>query len=439
MHTLEQLRAGALTGIQALKLSENLTEVPAEVFQLADTLEILDLSGNRLHSLPQEMACLTRLRILFLSDNDFTIFPEVLKELKQLDMLGIKANNIQVIAEDAIPVSLRWLILTDNCIEALPVSIGRCTKLQKVMLAGNQLSGLPDELAACRNIELLRISANNMHTFPEVVKQLPRLAWLAYSSNPFQVNRSSFNALPVIAWENVALMEQLGAGASGIIYKARLNTGKSPEDVAVKVFKGAVTSDGLPEDEMTACMQAGRNSHLVSVLGVIGGHPEGMHGLVMELIPAEYKNLGRPPSFVTCTRDTFAAGTRFTAQQMLLILKGVAEAAKQLHDNGIMHGDLYAHNTLINEKYHSLFGDFGAATLYDKNNRDEAFFLERLDVRAFGCLADDLLQYSVCTKEDEWCLETLKRLSAGCMNEEPDKRPAFNTIVYELQLLQNTH
>ncbi len=439
MHTLEQLQSGELTGIRSLKISADLTAVPAEVFQLADTLEILDLSGNRLQSLPQEMICLTKLRILFLSNNNFTVFPEVLKELNQLDIVGIKANKIKIIAEDAIPVSLRWLILTDNCIEVLPASIGSCTKLQKVMLAGNQLRRLPDQLAACKKIELLRISANNIDTFPDVLKQLPRLTWLAYSSNPFQVYRRASNSLPVIPWETIELMEQLGAGASGIIYKARWQNGPAIKEVAVKLFKGAVTSDGLPEDEMTACMQAGYSSHLVSVLGIIGGHSAGTQGLVMELIPASYKNLGDPPSFVTCTRDTFTADTRFTTEQILLILNGIAAAAKQLHNNGIMHGDLYAHNTLINEKYHTLFGDFGAATLYDRSNREMAVFMERLEVRAFGCLADDLLQYCISTEDDAQRFESLKSLSLQCMAETFAERPEFEAILDRLQVLQNSN
>lgn len=46
MHTLSQLKSGELIGIQRLTLSENLTLFPLEIFSLADSLEILDLSHN---------------------------------------------------------------------------------------------------------------------------------------------------------------------------------------------------------------------------------------------------------------------------------------------------------------------------------------------------------------------------------------------------------
>lgn len=428
MHTLEQLQSGALAGTSHLKIAADLTRVPAEIYQLADTLEVLDLSGNRLHELPEAITCLTRLRILFLSDNDFTVFPEVLKGFNGLDIVGFKANNIKTIPEHAIPVSLRWLILTDNCIEMLPASIGLCTRLQKVMLAGNRLKVLPEELAACRAVELLRISANCITRFPEVLKKLPRLTWLACAGNPFHTTIPTGNTLPAVSWDSLELQEQLGAGASGIIHRALWKQGNTVTTVAVKLFKGTVTSDGLPRDEMAACLRAGSHEHIVAVRGTIENHPSGTQGLVMELIPADYKNLGGPPSFVTCTRDTFPAETRFTATQVLIILNGIAAAAGYLHDRGIMHGDLYAHNTLINKHNHSLFGDFGAASLYDRNDSEAAFFLERMEVRAFGCLADDLLHYCVPSTENMPLLEALKNLSAACMTEAFAERPDFKTI-----------
>ena len=52
MQTLEQLKAGKLIGSEKIKLTCGLTEFPLELFALADTLEILDLTGNHL-SIPK--------------------------------------------------------------------------------------------------------------------------------------------------------------------------------------------------------------------------------------------------------------------------------------------------------------------------------------------------------------------------------------------------
>ena len=74
-----------------------MTEFPRAIFDLADTLEVLDLTGNALSALPDDLPRLHRLRILFASGNRFTAFPDVLGACGQLDMIGFKANRIQTV------------------------------------------------------------------------------------------------------------------------------------------------------------------------------------------------------------------------------------------------------------------------------------------------------------------------------------------------------
>ncbi|EPN74185.1 protein kinase, partial [Pseudomonas syringae pv. actinidiae ICMP 19101] len=143
MHTLADLRAGKLAGIKRLDLSCGLSEFPAEIFELAGTLEVLNLSGNSLTSLPDDLCRLTHLRVLFASDNPFTHLPESIGQCQQLRIVGFKANRIEQVSAAALPPRLRWLILTDNRIESLPDELGRRPDLQKLMLAGNRLRSLP--------------------------------------------------------------------------------------------------------------------------------------------------------------------------------------------------------------------------------------------------------------------------------------------------------
>ena len=147
VHTLEQLRAGQLAGVRRLKLSCGLTTLPREIFDLADSLEILDLSGNALSTLPDDLPRLHKLRIIFCSDNLFTTLPDVLGSCLALEMIGFKANRIRHVPAAALPPTLRWLTLTDNVIESMPDELGKCSQLQKLMLAGNCLSHLPATLA----------------------------------------------------------------------------------------------------------------------------------------------------------------------------------------------------------------------------------------------------------------------------------------------------
>ena len=159
MHTIEQLRSGELAGLQRVKLACGLTEFPRELFNLADTLEILDLSGNALSALPDDLPRLSKLRIIFCSDNLFTTLPAVLGRCAQLSMIGFKANRIHTIEAGALAPTLRWLVLTDNELRELPAAIGDCKPMEKLMLAGNRLRVLPQELANCSQLALLRALA----------------------------------------------------------------------------------------------------------------------------------------------------------------------------------------------------------------------------------------------------------------------------------------
>ncbi len=212
MHTLQQLRSGELKGINKLVLNCGLTSFPEEVFTLAESLEILDLSDNNLSSLPQEITQLNKLKILFLGNNLFTEFPEILTQLPLISMISFKSNRLTYISETALPVTTRWLILTNNQLTELPKSIGKCTPMQKLALAGNQLKSLPVELSDCKNLGLLRISANQLQAFPQWLLTMPKLSWLSFAGNPFcnekQTGEATEVSLAEINWQQLTLTHQ---------------------------------------------------------------------------------------------------------------------------------------------------------------------------------------------------------------------------------------
>src|SRR5690606_32111029 len=235
----EQLRRGELAGIQRLDLAAGLTEFPREIFDLADSLEVLNLSGNQLSRLPNELSRLRKLKVIFCSENPFTELPEVLGECPQLEMVGFKSCQLEQVAPAALPARLRWLILTDNRLRGLPDALGQRPRLQKLMLSGNRLSALPDSLAEATRLELLRLAANRFEVLPDWLGELPRLSWLAFSGNPCSPVPDAL-APRLYAPEEVRLGELLGQGASGLIHAATDTEGNL---LAAKLFKGQLTSD----------------------------------------------------------------------------------------------------------------------------------------------------------------------------------------------------
>ena len=479
---LEQLKQGKLRGAKELKIAANLHEFPMEILELADSLELLVLSNNCLSRLPDSFSQLKKLKVVFFNNNAFETFPKVLAQCPALSMISFKGNRLKTVDEQVLSPAIRWLILTDNQLEALPADIGQLSKLQKLMLAGNRLTTLPVEMSACQNLELIRISANQLSEIPTWLFSLPRLSWLAYAGNPCCDSwaeelghsnlRASAKAVPseplllTILRGELQLGEVLGQGASGVIYEGRWNAAANGQNaaregaanrpcesqvVAVKLFKGEMTSDGLPLDEMRACMLAGQHPNLVSVLGKIcfsqekdlkqaedSGQAEDLSqaekaqaGLVFSFIPPEYENLGGPPSLESCTRDVYGADVSFSLSVVLRIVRGIALALRHLHARGIMHGDLYAHNILIDGMGESILGDFGAASVYDAADGMLGEALERIEVRAFGCLLEDLLDRCAIAPADEPSVsqfEKLRQLQEACLDRDPARRSRFAEI-----------
>ncbi len=439
MHTLSELQSGQLANAQHIKIAAGLSSFPRELFDLVDSLEVLDLSGNKLNALPDDFSKFHQLRILFLSDNNFEIVPSVLSACPALTMVGFKANQIKHIPENALPRNLRWLILTDNTLQTLPSSIGQHQHLQKLMLAGNQLKSLPNQMRQCENLELLRISANQLETLPEWLLQMPKLSWLAFAGNPCSKNNQPHH-LPTIHWHELQLGHELGQGASGIISKALWkNDTQKHVEVALKAFKGAVTSDGLPADEMSASIAAGQHQHLIEVLGKLTGHPEGKDGLLLSLLPKQFRPLANPPCLDSCTRDNYNSTCSFTLSHIFQISSAIASAAAHLHKKGISHGDLYGHNILINPEAHVLLSDFGAATPYQHMPAHICLALERLEVRAFGCLLEELLTRIVPSDAIQHAktIKALQDLQDTCNTSTTKQRPLFaeiNTTLSDLIL-----
>lgn len=473
MHDLEKLQSGDYKdeGLWRFKLTDPLNSFPLEILDLGKTLEQLDLSGTGLSSLPLNFGqSLPNLKVAFFSQCSFATFPRELASCPQLEMVAFRGNGMTIIPEDAFPPRLRWLILTDNKLRALPKSIGRCVRLQKCMLAGNQLDSLPEEVRNCKKLGLLRLSSNNFASLPDWLLEMPELAFLSFAGNPCSsrsleiergVNGTTYTddegststeseqlkdsmayradhsrtKMAEVPWSDLEVQHTLGEGASGIISKGLWRIAfDTKQEVAIKIFKGTLTSDGTPQDEMAACIAAGQHKNIIDVLGRIHEHPDeanGMFkgGLVMQLIPPHYRTLGQPPSFQTCTRDNYPNDATLPLGNALNVLGGIAAASHHLHSKNISHGDLYAHNILTNSEGHALLGDFGAATVHSGKVSP---LLEKLEVLAFAHLIEDMLGL-LPVKDHTEAVSMLRDLHRRCSTPDVSARPAFAEVVAELQ------
>jgi hypothetical protein len=414
--TLTALRNGDLAGARELRLRERLTAFPSEIFALAETLEVLDLSGGALTSLPDDLGRLTKLRVLFCSGNRFERLPPALGDCPALSQVGFRGCGLREIPAESLPPALRWLTLTDNAIDTLPAALGERPLLQKLMLSGNRLEALPDSLAGHSRLELLRLAANRFEALPGWLAEAPNLAWLAWAGNPFDHGAPPSGR--TVAWSALRPGRPLGEGASGLVQAAEWTDGAQTRPVALKLFKGAMTSDGLPEREMAACLAAGEHPNLTGALGQLVDHPDGAQGLLMALLPPDWRVLAGPPSLESCSRDVYDPALRLDLDIALRIARDVATGAAHLHAKGLSHGDLYAHNILWDGAIgQAVLSDLGGASFLPNGPGDR---LDRLDVLAFGRLLAELL-----ARVDGAPPAAVQGLLADCLGADAPSRPSL--------------
>jgi hypothetical protein len=115
---LSDLAVAAEQGVQVLNVdfsNEHLNELPISLLlPFKDTLEFINLGGNNLTDLPFELSEFKRIKILFFANNKFQQIPSIIKHLPELRMVSFKSNELESIEENIFPLSLEWLILTDN-------------------------------------------------------------------------------------------------------------------------------------------------------------------------------------------------------------------------------------------------------------------------------------------------------------------------------------
>lgn len=425
--TLAALRRGDLAGAREIRLPDGLAAFPRELFGLSETLELLDLGRGR-YTLPDDFGRFGALKRLFCSGTPFARLPPVLGECGALSQVGFRGCGIGEVPGESLPPSLRWLTLTDNRIAALPDALERRPGLQKLMLSGNRLTRLPDTLAGAKNLELIRVASNALDRLPPWLVRLPALAWVSYSGNPVEPRRDQTGSA-LIPWWALEIGPLLGEGSSGRIYRAARRDGGGGAAVALKLFKGAVGSDGLPEREVEACLAAGDHPALIGALGRLVGHPEETPGLLLRLMPPDWQPLAGPPSLASCSRDVYEPALRFSPGAVRRLAADIAGALAHLHGRGLMHGDVYGHNILWDGRGGAArLGDFGAASLLPDGAAGR--HLARIESRAFGILLGELLDR--CPVE----IPALRDIERACTGPDQGTRPDLAEVVGALAASQ---
>lgn len=202
---------GRLTTLRQLTLKDNefIYEVPANIVDLVG-LELLDLSKNKIESLPEELRGLDLLQTFDISGNLLTTLPESLGiDLPMLRELDVQHNMLRVLPATIRNMdNLETLIANNNhlhLVSELP-NFSTMESLLVLDLSNNLLTGTMTDNFGLERIRVLRFSNNRIEgSLPTSIGTATMLVELDFSQNNLQTvsdTLQSLSGLQILALQN---------------------------------------------------------------------------------------------------------------------------------------------------------------------------------------------------------------------------------------------
>jgi len=217
-------------------------------------------------------------------------------------------------------------------------------------------------------------------------------------SAPSEADRSSVNPAPGAGFGDYEIIERLGAGGMGEVWRAW--DPSLEREVALKVLPSQMTADDTARARLLreARMASKLNHPNVCTIYEVG-EAEGQVYIAMEMVEGE------------ALSERLATG-RLGDEEVLRLGRQMADALEHAHSNGVVHRDFKSANVVITPEGRAKVLDFGLAARMSRTELDEAttFTADSLEVsgRIAGTLAymapEQLRGEPADTGSDIWAL-----------------------------------
>jgi Leucine-rich repeat (LRR) protein len=210
-----------ITSLKDLKLGGNLLFGPLDPsFSSLVNLEIVDIHGNNISSLPSNLGNLAKLRILNVSENCFetlpfeilatmplielsarknqlsgTLIEDTVSSFSSLQTLDVSANQLTQLTSPCrnVPLempSLQQLCVSMNRLQSLP-GMGTWTTLLTLSADENSINAVPDGFTQLQKLRSANFSSNDIRVVPAEIGRMESLVMLQLSANPLRDKKFS--------------------------------------------------------------------------------------------------------------------------------------------------------------------------------------------------------------------------------------------------------
>ena len=191
------------SGVTGIELSSNdITEIPAGLFDKMTSITHINIYGNKLETLPKGIFDKNEnLSTLWMSGNKLKdLDPQLLKNNKNLKEIDIANNGIEKLPEGFLrnATKLESIFLYENKLTSLDGVMPETAKrLKKIVINKNEINALPDVFANYRQLEEITANNNKLKTLPKSLDKLEGLTTLDVANNEIE-------SLPESLWLRLA-------------------------------------------------------------------------------------------------------------------------------------------------------------------------------------------------------------------------------------------
>ncbi len=195
-----------LNDLELLKINScNINQGTINKLQLLKNLENLDLSNNRLITIPENISNIKKLKYLNLSNNSIGLLDRSIGRLGNIVELDVSSNELTMVSDSISNLKhLKVLKLSKNKLTSLPVGIGYVDSLEDLIVEFNDLVALPQSMEKMKVLKQLSLKWNNLYSLPNIFGNMGNLDYLNLSCNSISSLPPSFGNLNNIKYLNLA-------------------------------------------------------------------------------------------------------------------------------------------------------------------------------------------------------------------------------------------